>query len=972
MKKGVLIKRILTVFLIFVLIVSNSVFLYAEESSEMPAEASEPVAEENLPEQNSTEEAQKSVEEEIPEDPEANSKKEQSSDPAESPENGDPKEPANPEEPEKTEEPANPEKPEKPEESGNPEETPKPEEQTKPDEPVDPVSEEYKISINNDSLSFGTIGVSDSPRPLSFVITNDGEGDISLGWSQTDTSGIFLLNMPSEVNIPLTPGSGIQGSVEIDRSKLSPGDYSTTVLFTDLGGSDAETKTEVSLRVEKESPAITRVKISPSTVTMKQGNTMDFNVTVEGRNDFDKSVSWRIQGNNSGDTSIDGEGYLTIGDDETAGSITVIATSNADNSFKDTAKVDISKKDYIVSAYAEPSEGGYVTGKGSFKGGERTTLTAVAEKGYRFSEWLTENGEHVSGSASFTTEKITKDLKYKAKFEASGYEIKVKSSDKNKGSVTGGGFVEKGKSTRIEAIPKDGYIFEGWYENDRLLSHDKKVEITNVQEKHTFTAEFKKEDYVVNLAAFPEEGGNVSGGGTYKKGSEVLLKARANEGYHFKGYVLNNQVISESEEFKIKKLDRDLSITAYFEKDGAKNHKITSGVANKGGAISPSGETTVTEGNSLTYIIAPDNGYGILAVSVDGEQVGAVSSFTFNDVRKDHTISVAFAPKADAVNEVKMDKILTPEEVEAITIAKLKDAPEGADGKSSHIITPEEYAAMSEEEKEAAFAAEGDTETLVVPQEQNLVGMENTAELKEVVEGYNPDTAVGVYQSLDIKPETAEKLIDAGGDDVLINEAYELGLLDVMINSESVVPGKEGELLNVSDGITVKNLQEVIKACLTKEEKLQMFGGEEVLISLTIAEAENPGEYEKSTMKGARGVSIDRYLYITLTKTIDGTSSLVEKLDSEMTLTFKIPDELKGEEYQFCVVRNHNGEIDVLEDQDDDPDTITISTDRFSPYAIAHHSSGSNMMIFVGIAIGFALTLLILVSYITMRDKKKA
>lgn len=201
MKKGVLIKRIFTVFLIIVLIVSNSVFLYAEESSEVPAEASEPVTEENLPEQNSTEEAQKSVEEEIPEDPEANSKKEQSSDPAESPENGDPKEPANPEEPEKTEEPANPEKPEKPEESGNPEETPKPEEQTKPDEPVDPVSEEYKISINNDSLSFGTIGLSESPRPLSFVITNDGDGDISLGWSQTDTSGIFLLNMPDRKSV---------------------------------------------------------------------------------------------------------------------------------------------------------------------------------------------------------------------------------------------------------------------------------------------------------------------------------------------------------------------------------------------------------------------------------------------------------------------------------------------------------------------------------------------------------------------------------------------------------------------------------------------------------------------------------------------------------------------------------------------------------------------------------------------------
>jgi len=941
MKKGMLIKRIFTAFLILALIVSNSVFLYAEEAggddNGESVEATEPAYEEDTSgnKEKSQEEGNGNTEGSGEETPDT-----------EKPDPADDEEPVNPENPSDPEEPS------------------------KPDEPVEPEPVEYKISVNNDSLSFGTIGMSDSPRPLSFIVTNDGDADISLGWSQTDTSGIFLLNMPSEVNIPLAPGNSIQGSVEIDRSKLSPGDYSTTILFSDLGGSAADAKTEVSLRVEKDSPVITRVKISPSTATLKQGYTMDFEARVEGKNDFDKTVSWKIQGNSSGDTVIDGEGYLSIADDETAGTITVIATSNADDSFKDTAKVDISKSEYVVNAYAEPSEAGYITGKGSFKGGERTTLTAVAEKGYKFSEWVTENNEHVSGSASFTTGKITGDLNYKAVFKASGYMIRVKSADKKKGSVEGGGFVEKGGNTTIEAIPKDGYVFDGWYEHDRLLSHDRKVRIKDVQERHTFTAEFKKEDYVVNLSAFPSEGGSADGGGTYKKGSDVKLRAKPNKGYHFKGYVLNNQVISDSENYKIKNLDRDLSITAYFEKDGAKNHTITSGVANKGGAISPSGVTTVTEGNSLTYVIAPDNGYGILAVSVDGEQVGAVSSFTFNEVKKDHTISVAFAPKADAVNEVKMDKILTPEEVKAITIAKLENAPEGADGKSSHIITPEEYAAMSEEEKEAAFAAEGDTESLVVPQEQNLVGMENTAELKEVVEGYNPDTAVGVYQALDIKPETAEMLIDAGGDDILINEAYELGLLDVMINNESVVPGKEGELLNVSDGITVKNLQEVIKACLSREEKLQMFGGEEVLISLTIAEAENPGDYEKSSMKGVSGVSIDRYLYITLTKTMDGTSSLVEKLDSEMTLTFRIPDELKGEEYQFCVVRNHNGEIDVLEDQDDHPDTITISTDRFSPYAIAHHSSGSNMMIFVGIAIGFALTLLILVSYITMRDRK--
>ena len=37
--------------------------------------------------------------------------------------------------------------------------------------------------------------------------------------------------------------------------------------------------------------------------------------------------------------------------------------------------------------------GGYVTGRGSFNGGERVTLTAVAEKGYKFDEWLDSEGK---------------------------------------------------------------------------------------------------------------------------------------------------------------------------------------------------------------------------------------------------------------------------------------------------------------------------------------------------------------------------------------------------------------------------------------------------------------------------------------------------------------------------------------------------------------------------------------------------
>ena len=959
MKKNRLIKRAAIFFLSFILVFSNSLVLYADEFPEEEV-GNEAGLDGEIPGDDGNNQ-------DNPDEDEPGEQAPQENEPEEEDQN--PQEPQDPQEPEEENEPQEEEKQEEEKKEEEKKEEEKKEEEKKEEEKKEEEKEQvFKITVDHDVLSFGTISTSDKPRPLSFQIKNDGSEEAVLGWSQTDSTGVFLLNMPQNVSIPLGPGQSIQGSVETASKKLESGDYSTTLLFTDLNHQTSQAKIDVSLRVEKAGPVVTKVKVRPGSVDMKQGGEADFTATVEGDNNPDTSVTWKIQGQNSSDTHISDDGTLYVGSDETASSVTVIAVSNQNDSFKDTAAAYISKDKYIVNADVEPSDAGYVTGKGSFSGGERTTLTAVAEKGYKFDEWLDSNGNYVTDSASFTTDKITKDLRYKAVFKQSEYEIKVKSADKEKGKVKGGGYVERGDSITIEAIPKDGYVFDGWFEKNKLVSNDRKLKIKDVKKSHVYVAEFKKDNYVVKLTAYPAEGGKTEGGGKYKNGSEVNLKSSAAKGYHFKGYVLNNQVISTSETYKITNLDRDLSITAYFEKDGAVNHVIKSGVANEGGVISPSGETPVTDGNSITYAIAPDNGYGILMVSVDGKQIGAVSSFTFENVKGDHSISVAFAPKENSVNDVQMSKIITTEEADRIAVAKLEKAGKDEEGQVSTVITADEYLKMLEEE---AKNKEGDSQTIVVPQEQNLVGMDDTEDLPDVVDKYNPDTAEGVYQSLDITRETAEKLIDGGGDAILLNEAYELGYLDVIINNELMVPGKEGEVINLENDHTVENLQEVIRACLTKEEKLLMMEGKEVVVSFTISGAENPGEFEKKAMNGATGVSIDKYLYMTLIKSVDGVPSIVETLDTPMKITLKIPDEYKDSEAKFCIVRNHDGQVDVLEDLDDDPDTVTIMTDRFSPYALGHFSSGNTKMWFIVFFAGVALTIVTIFTYITLKDRRR-
>jgi len=67
--------------------------------------------------------------------------------------------------------------------------------------------------------------------------------------------------------------------------------------------------------------------------------------------------------------------------------------------------------------------------------------------------------------------------------------------------------------------------------------------------------------------------------------------------------------------------------------------KATAGV---GGSISPSGNVSVREGGDQTFTITPDKGYAVANVKIDGKGIGAVKSYTFENVSSPHTIEAIF------------------------------------------------------------------------------------------------------------------------------------------------------------------------------------------------------------------------------------------------------------------------------------------------------------------------------------------
>ena len=92
--------------------------------------------------------------------------------------------------------------------------------------------------------------------------------------------------------------------------------------------------------------------------------------------------------------------------------------------------------------------------------------------------------------------------------------------------------------------------------------------------------------------------------------------------------------------------------------EAAQKYTITA-TAGEGGSITPNGDVSVKEGASQTFAITASNGYEIADVLVDGSSVGAVESYTFSDVKANHTISASFSKTTSAAefdNDFEQDE----------------------------------------------------------------------------------------------------------------------------------------------------------------------------------------------------------------------------------------------------------------------------------------------------------------------------
>jgi streptogramin lyase len=150
----------------------------------------------------------------------------------------------------------------------------------------------------------------------------------------------------------------------------------------------------------------------------------------------------------------------------------------------------------------------------------------------------------------------------------------------------------------------------------------------------------------LNIAINPDGSGRVTGTGIDcpgdctesfpTEGASIELTAVPMECYQFTNWTGD---INLAENPVTVNMDTHKNVTANF----AINTFTITATASSGGNISPSSAVTVNCGESRTFSILPSECYYVADVKVDGESVGAVLTYTFDNVTSDHTIEALFA-----------------------------------------------------------------------------------------------------------------------------------------------------------------------------------------------------------------------------------------------------------------------------------------------------------------------------------------
>lgn len=268
----------------------------------------------------------------------------------------------------------------------------------------------------------------------------------------------------------------------------------------------------------------------------------------------------------------------------------------------------------------------------------------AAASGYHLVN-VTVNGVSYSEIPAWLTEYIREAQYINVTFALNEYDITT--------AAHGNGTVSEGMHVvyapdhnyTFTATPAVGYHISQILRNNVALAIDNPEAtftdvIAPVLDNYDYVAYFTPNIYTITATA--GENGTIDPYGlqSYEYGATPTFTVTANAGYQVDEVMVDGQVVTLTNgAYTFAPLTCNHTISVTFS---PLNYTITAAAGN-GGSITPEGEVVVASGSAQTFVIAPATGYVIDDVTVDNVSVGAVTSYTFENVNADHTINATFS-----------------------------------------------------------------------------------------------------------------------------------------------------------------------------------------------------------------------------------------------------------------------------------------------------------------------------------------
>ena len=292
---------------------------------------------------------------------------------------------------------------------------------------------------------------------------------------------------------------------------------------------------------------------------------------------------------------------------------------------------------FMVSSSA--GNGGSISplGASTFNYGAKPIYTILPNTGFVLDS-LFVNGVKVDSNSSYTFDSVKANQTISVKFKVQTFSITSTAGNGGSISPQGTNTLNYGTKPIYTITPSTGFILDTLFVNGVKVDSNSSYTFDSVKSNQTISVKFKVQTFTITSTA--GNGGSISplGASTFNYGAKPIYTILPNTGFVLDSLFVNGVKVDSNSSYTFDSVKANQTISVKFK---VQTFSITS-TAGNGGSISPQGTNTLNYGTKPTYTILPNTGYILDTLFVNGLKVDSNSSYTFDSVKSNQTISVKF------------------------------------------------------------------------------------------------------------------------------------------------------------------------------------------------------------------------------------------------------------------------------------------------------------------------------------------